>query len=97
MKTKIIVTILSLAFVTTNVYAITKPIGGGTWEYGGALQGNLKNKCQSNYYHKTKVHGSSCTMGSGSSGVRKVNKNTWSYASAYGKIWDRGAYYYYLY
>lgn len=45
MKTKIIVTILSLAFVTTNVYAITKPIGGGTWEYGGALQGNLKNKC----------------------------------------------------
>ncbi|MDR3215414.1 MAG: lactococcin 972 family bacteriocin [Bacilli bacterium] len=97
MKKIIPVFVIIMLFIGTSIFATTVKTGGGTWEYGSALQLNLSNKCWSNYYHQSKTHGASCTMGSGNSGIVKVVKGKWANSGAYGSITDRPAYYHYIY
>lgn len=66
---------------------VTVNAGGGKWDYGSTLTLTLKKKTHSNYFHESKMHGSSAKVGEASdwtySGDTKPGQ--WSKASATGE------------
>ena len=78
----------------TSVFAAN--VGGGIWDYGTKVSGINQKTVYSNYYHKDKVHKSSCSIGTTSVSSGWVSKGTTSYASATGG-WKAETHAYYDY
>lgn len=64
-------------------------VGGGNWDYGTRLVLPLNKEVYSNYYHKTKDHGSSCSIGTKHNDSGRVSAGITSYSSATGKVNDK--------
>lgn len=58
-------------------------VGGGTWDYGTRIVGS-KKEVYSNYFHPSKSHKSSCSIGSNFSDSGWVSAKKTSYSSARG-------------
>ncbi|MGN0273219.1 MAG: lactococcin 972 family bacteriocin [Chordicoccus sp.] len=66
------------------VYAAN--VGGGVWDYGTTIVSPTQKKVYSNYYHPTKKHKSSVSIGTTAATSGWVSKGQTSYASATGKL-----------
>lgn len=78
----------------TSVFAAD--VGGGVWDYGTKVVGINEKKVYSNYYHGSKVHKSSCSIGTTTVSSGWVSAGSTSYASATGK-WSAETHAYYDY
>ncbi len=65
-------------------------VGGGTWQKGSFLTGTwgLDKTCFSNYMHTVKWHSSTASIG-GFTERTVAMPGRWSYATVYGKRWQR--------
>lgn len=59
-KKMIVVTIAVLLTSTGAAFAVTKRVGGGIWDYG---TNTLIGMAWSSYWHRTRNHGSSVSIG----------------------------------
>ncbi|MBD5134745.1 MAG: lactococcin 972 family bacteriocin [Lachnospiraceae bacterium] len=69
---------------TSTVPALAANAGGGKWDYGTKVVGLNKKLVYSNYYHGTKKHKSSVSIGTTYISSGWVGKGNTSYASATG-------------
>lgn len=76
----------------TSVFAANA--NEGIWDYGTKISGINKKTVYSNYSHGSKVHKSSCSIGTTSVSSGWVSAGTTSYASATGK-WSAETHAYY--
>lgn len=83
-----ILTIGLLGSVATTALAYEVNVGGGTWNYG-----NGKIYSWSNYYHKSKTHKSSVTVGNYTTSSGWISKNKWAKASAKKSLWSTSQFY----
>lgn len=76
--------------------AFAANVGGGVWDYGTKVSGVNEKTVYSNYYHGSKLHKSSCSIGTTAVSSGWVKAGTTSYASATGK-WSAQTHAYYDY
>ena len=102
MKEKVKKTIITLCLTGSLVIAsastvLAVSVGGGIWDYGTKVSGLNQKTVWSNYYHPTRMHKSSVTIGTTAASSGWVDKGSTSYASAVGSWSDQThAYYDYL-
>ncbi|WP_276210478.1 lactococcin 972 family bacteriocin [Heyndrickxia coagulans] len=60
--------------------------GGGTWNYGTEFVLVAKKRVWSNYMHRSKLHSSSCTIGSLTSATGKIKPGKWANSSKVGGL-----------
>lgn len=96
LKTKklVAVTLGSAIMLSSVTSAFAANVGGGVWDYGTKISGVNEKTVYSNYYHPSKVHKSSCIIGTTASSSGWVGKGLTSYASATGKWTDQTHAYY---
>lgn len=88
-------TCVVLAGSTVPALAATANVGGGVWSYGTTISG-VKKKAYSNYYHGSKTHKSTASVGTNSNTSGWVKAGNTSYASATG-AWRTDTHVYYDY
>ncbi len=85
-----------LAGSATTALADSANVAGGVWDYGTKVVGLNKKQVYSNYYHSTKTHSSSVTIGTTYVPSGNVAAKYTSYASATG-AWNATTHAYYSY
>lgn len=94
-KKKIGIALMACVILLGNtIPVLADNVGGGIWEHGTTVVGINRKKAYSNYFHPTKVHKSSVTIGTlyNTSGWVRAGKT--SYASAEGSWGDETHAYY---
>ena len=95
LKRKITMLSLAVTLVATPVTSLAAAnVGGGVWDYGTKAVGVNKKMVWSNYYHGSKTHKSSCSIGTTASSSGWVKKGKTSYSSAVG-TWTANTHAYY--
>lgn len=87
-------TLASALLVGTAASISAENVGGGVWDYGTKISGVNKKTVYSNYFHPTKTHKSSVTIGTHYASSGWVSKCVTSYASATGGWMDTTHAYY---
>jgi len=66
-------------------------VGGGWWDYGTRVSVIPPGQIVwSDYFHSTKVHGSSCKIGASAADSGWIAAGQWSYSNAVGAVWETG-------
>ena len=74
--------------------AASANVSGGIWSYGTSVVGLNQKRVYSNYYHASKTHKSSASIGTRTSTSGWTSAGVTSYASAVGKWGDETHTYY---
>ncbi|MBD5134746.1 MAG: lactococcin 972 family bacteriocin [Lachnospiraceae bacterium] len=83
-----------LATSTVPVLAATAHVGGGIWNYGTQIVDFNKKLVYSSYYHPTKTHRTSVSIGTTYASSGWVGKGKTAYARAIGSRFSVGKAYY---
>ena len=95
LKTRIGVLMLALTLVAGGAISVCAAnVGGGVWDYGTKVSGVNEKTVYSNYYHPSKTHKSSVSIGTTAVTSGWVSAGTTSYASAKGS-WNAETHAYY--
>lgn len=92
--------VVALAAAALMITATAAPafaavnVDGGSWDYGTSIAGWGQKKVWSNYYHDTRKHKSSCTLGILHSDSDWVAPKSTSFSSVQGD-WGSTGYSYY--
>lgn len=96
-KKKVGIALIACVLILGNTLPVLADnVGGGIWDHGITVVGINKKKVYSDYFHPTKVHKSSVSIGTLHNSSGWVDPGQTSYASAIG-AWSNDTHAYYDY